>query len=409
VSSSFGWLDTDHTQRRRMLDVVDLFRERDTVDEIGVGAIRDTISDILFPGTSTLHTRMRYVLFVPWLVDMAVSSTTSSNDAAAKLRHLEIRLIDSLLRGEERYSAADNRGIIGSEARRNLKRMPSEMYWACLHRWGLRTTDMSLNAHLRHAAVARRLAAEQPEPDDPGARFAPNTSGFDLGGIDPPKDLLKQTNMDLTPEEAGLLTERLDVHASGSLLGWLTVRPHHIDPDAPAPWDLDLSGAPPQIRTAVEHAHRFSTLIHGARLLYNLLLAEAAEMPDGVDQLRSQLHEWRAQLERTAALDSWDQTDFWALLRQHQPRLSLPTQTFVDRWIMILSHTTHVEDDPDARDHLRSREFQIKGARARLHNSAALERWGRALNVSPLVFRWPETRRLLLDLHAPLLHHQAEF
>lgn len=44
VSPSFGWLDTDHSQRRRMLDVVDLFRERDTVDEIGVGPIRDTIS-----------------------------------------------------------------------------------------------------------------------------------------------------------------------------------------------------------------------------------------------------------------------------------------------------------------------------------------------------------------------------
>jgi len=64
-----------------MLDVVDLFRERDTVDEIGVGAIRHTISDILFPGTSTLHTRIRYVLFVPWLADMAVSTTTSSTSS----------------------------------------------------------------------------------------------------------------------------------------------------------------------------------------------------------------------------------------------------------------------------------------------------------------------------------------
>src|SRR5690625_812787 len=227
-----------------MLDVVDLFRERDTVDEIGVGAIRDTISDILFPGTSTLHTRLRYVLFVPWLVDMAVSTTTSSNGASAKLRDLEVRLINSLLRGEERYSLAENRGIIGRDARRSLKRMPSEMYWACLRTWGLRTTDMSLNAHLRHAAVSRRLAAEQPEPDDPGARFTPNTSGFDLGGIEPPHDLLKQTNMDLTAEEAGLLTERLLVHTSGSLLSWLTEHPSHIDAEAPSPWDLDLTGTP---------------------------------------------------------------------------------------------------------------------------------------------------------------------
>jgi hypothetical protein len=42
-----------------VLGVVELFRERDTVDELGVGVVRDTFSDLLFPGTSTLHSRGR--------------------------------------------------------------------------------------------------------------------------------------------------------------------------------------------------------------------------------------------------------------------------------------------------------------------------------------------------------------
>lgn len=34
-----------------MLDVIDLFNEQDTRDEIGIGAIRDAFADRLFPGT----------------------------------------------------------------------------------------------------------------------------------------------------------------------------------------------------------------------------------------------------------------------------------------------------------------------------------------------------------------------
>ena len=44
-----------------------LFQERESRDELGLGAIRDSIADHLFPGTSTIQTRLRYMLFIPWL------------------------------------------------------------------------------------------------------------------------------------------------------------------------------------------------------------------------------------------------------------------------------------------------------------------------------------------------------
>ncbi len=49
-----------------MHQVIDLFREKGTLDELGIGAIRDALSDLLFPGTSTIQTRPRYFLLVPW-------------------------------------------------------------------------------------------------------------------------------------------------------------------------------------------------------------------------------------------------------------------------------------------------------------------------------------------------------
>ena len=64
--SAFFWLDYSERERRKMLDVVDLFREHDTRDELGIGSVRDAFADMLFPGTSTIMTRARYFLLVPW-------------------------------------------------------------------------------------------------------------------------------------------------------------------------------------------------------------------------------------------------------------------------------------------------------------------------------------------------------
>jgi hypothetical protein len=47
--------------------VLDLFREKGTIDELGLGTIRDAFADMLFPGTSAPRTRPRYFLIVPWI------------------------------------------------------------------------------------------------------------------------------------------------------------------------------------------------------------------------------------------------------------------------------------------------------------------------------------------------------
>ena len=49
-----------------MREIVNLFSERESRDELGIGQVRDAISDLMWPGTSTLFTRARYFLFIPW-------------------------------------------------------------------------------------------------------------------------------------------------------------------------------------------------------------------------------------------------------------------------------------------------------------------------------------------------------
>jgi len=67
LSSTFSWVDFAEDDRRKMSEVIALFREQDTRDELGLGGIRDTFADLLFPATSTIQTRARYFLFIPWV------------------------------------------------------------------------------------------------------------------------------------------------------------------------------------------------------------------------------------------------------------------------------------------------------------------------------------------------------
>ena len=67
MQATLTWLDLTASDRDKMRRVLDLFQEQGTLDEMGLGSLRDVLSDALFPGTSYIHTRLRYVLFIPWL------------------------------------------------------------------------------------------------------------------------------------------------------------------------------------------------------------------------------------------------------------------------------------------------------------------------------------------------------
>ena len=121
--STFTWIDHSEKQRRQILEAIDLFREKDTRDELGIAGIRDAFSDMLFPGTGSLQTRARYFFFVPWMYQGFEASHVSSAEVARKGRAFEIGLIDQL--ADSTHPA----GTIGIQARSSLQRIPSSIYW----------------------------------------------------------------------------------------------------------------------------------------------------------------------------------------------------------------------------------------------------------------------------------------
>ena len=107
--SSLAWVDFDEADRQRAERIMALFQERETRDELGLGATRDSIADHLPPGTSTMQTRLRYMLFVPWLICGLDRRELSEREARAEARAIETRMAEALKTGGETV------GIIGRD------------------------------------------------------------------------------------------------------------------------------------------------------------------------------------------------------------------------------------------------------------------------------------------------------
>ena len=67
-----GWIDFSKEDRQKALDVINPLSEQGAVDELGIGIIRDAFANYFFPGTSTIQTRAKYFLIVPYVLREAV-------------------------------------------------------------------------------------------------------------------------------------------------------------------------------------------------------------------------------------------------------------------------------------------------------------------------------------------------
>lgn len=394
--SRLGWVDQDDRQRQAMISVVELFKEENTVDELGIGSIRDSVADALFPGTSVLLTRARYLLMIPWLLQQVTATSTDARTASARLRQLEGRLIQSLLRGEEQD------GVIGRLAKDNLKRMPSVAYWNALGYFGIRDPELSIEGLLRHDISSRLGHAHSAAPDDPGAERDRHVSSLHPDLPTAPADLLVSSTLSLTPAEADFLRERMALSSAGTLFAWLLEHGEASMQDYV--WQHEsLTSFPAEAAEYVDAGRRFHTLVHGAALAYNSLLARTRDDADLLTQYDDRIDLWSQELQDEQPLaDGWTVEVLWSLMARRGTPVRLGTQTFVTSWVRaVAEHGAQAATEPAVRSLIRQRELSLKGGRARVANREALNAWTGGSGLVRLDYRWTVARRLMHDVLVP--------
>ncbi len=393
MTSLIAWLDASSDEQRRMRDIIRLFSERDSRDELGLGQIRDGLSDMLFPGTSTLHTRARYLLLVPWVYQYA----STRRDPVAEADRTE-RAVISAIRDTDDYA-----GLLGMQAGVALKNLPSTVYWSMLRHYGI-LADPTLSRE--DAARLHGRSADEPEINGtPGTVFRAWSSTIP----DPPNGFPRvvEGGFTLRRDEADWLRERILDKASGSLLAHLAV--HRPERDSWAPWvdDAALSAAG-EARELLEQARYFSITMHGAQLLYNLLLAEEyegagfAKVADPAQEYRDRLTTWASEYVGVVAPEAGDLHQLISRIdRFRGAPMSLLTRRFVLEWADLIQTAgpEAIADDHVARRLVARREKQNKGGQARIGNPRRLQNWSGGSGAGALTYRWSTVRGILLDLH----------
>ncbi|QSB16829.1 hypothetical protein JQS43_11390 [Natronosporangium hydrolyticum] len=397
MASGVSWLDSSRDDQQRMRELLKLFSDKESRDELGIGQVRDAFSDLLFPGTSVVQTRARYLLIVPWCYQEAQRRGLRGDRLAAEVDRNERKVVDALLRGEEAE------GVIGRRAGVGVRTLPSSIYAAALLRYGIRTSDDDTASGRRLAAGRLAEAEELTERSrgtwHPTLPTAPASFPAELAG-----------GLKLSPGEARWLRERILASAPDTLLAYLLEAEQAPAAENEEPWREPAAlAAPAAIGSLVRHAERFSLAIHGASLLYNLLIAERYERAGLTEHeeptiwYRGKLQSWQDRLSAEERLKDWDRADMWNRLVQQNPRIAAkaPARRFIDRWLDAVTsgRVGEAAADPNLRSLVAEREKSVKKGQSRLVNDKLLRTWNGASGSRPLVFRWPQVRRILTDIH----------
>ena len=381
---NLGWVDFSKSDRDMVLSVLRQLTEPGAVDELGIGTIRDGFSDILFPGTSTIQTRAKYLFIIPYIcMELERGGILQPREFISLLEQNELDLIDILaVNGAE--------GVIGQRSRQTLRRKPSTIYWNALRTFGFLSEPVSLSEYAALLYARRRTSEHLKTSGKRKSRYEEDTTDdLDTGmkGISfwrvPVSDdnWRDELTIELTKDEAVYLRERILAMpgTSDSLLGLIVREKRHDFVNYERFDDLDaMSEIMSESQWSdYQLARDFSRFIYGAQVRYNIIYSNG--MNDAANE------EWQKYIEEKPTVNL---TEIQAKLK---PRTRV--MAFLKRFQEAIG------DEKDLDKLIINREKELKGsARAKLTNTELYQYNDNSVNMEPLSYRVFNAQRIVQDI-----------
>ena len=364
------WLDFRAGDLSRARAFLRSLQEEGVIDELGFLALLGRFSNLMHPATTTLMQSARYFYFVAGIYRLLEHEGVH----ASHVSHLALQRQDELRDVLAKNGAV---GVIGREAKFNLRQLPSLIYWSGLRKLGMFTSNISESAYQERFDDIRRSrrgyqdddkTAQGPEDvrywadDLPPARF------LDSEGRIRPGETFK-----LTKAEALDLRKRFTSRFPDSLLShMLTHRLIGID------WPWDCPKLSQKLAVWVGHARNLSLFVRGATLQYYALLIEERDrlgIQKGPNVVQPVFEQWWD--EAKGPLKKWSTREF-VTVPTVASALRFGDRRFIDGWLercVAASTAGALLSDERARDLIRRRERQVKPAKSRLKHEKHLKQW----------------------------------
>lgn len=389
-----GWIDFSKEDRQKALDVINLLSEQGTVDELGIGIVRDAFANCFFPGTSTVQTRAKYFFIIPRILKEAVDGRYGK-DIGRILKEIDADEKDCAKRLLNSDSKVE--GVIGSRVLPKgwVSRRPSDIYWNGIKRYGIFCIkDLSIQEYISSAVEIDNQKSAIKSTKYTYDEEENNTDDMDAGSIDSIKfwslpsydtDWRDNLTIDLTKEESEYLNRQIQKETMGSLLEYILKNKIILDEyDSFESLRYALSDkVDNETADMMKLACDFNNLIYMARVRYNLMLSEG-ENKDALsewERLRDDI-KYRAQV-------NLDEVFFKLQL------INIRTKKF----LCDIQSAFMTEDIDLADEIIRKRELHLKGSgRAKLMRTKEFDhsKW---VGGKELDYRFFNARRIINDIY----------
>jgi len=370
--SSLFWAVLDNDQKKQAAEILATF-DKDSKDEMGLMSITIALSNLMFPGTSVLHTRLRYVYLIGWIFLEAMKSNNELSKDILHKKEKELRKVLQLNKGQN--PSEDYFGILGSTKiiDRNgdgdeLSQPPFSVYFNLLKEWNI-IIDKSLSITELYRGC-----------------FCPKYLKILENDFD-------NSTFKLSEDECEYIVNKIPLSILHSIFKQniaLESKEHFVDFDATKIED-ELQ------QKLFKDAQNFSLLMWGVMLYYDFYLDNNSA------QLKNNFKVWSSRI-KDVIID-WNPEE---TLEHVEQSVSSSQREFIIDWFeYIKKNINNISlENPakitniDLEEFLRKREKALKGDRSRLWkklNDEVLEdaRFG----INPIEYRWSKIRRFKKDFN----------
>jgi hypothetical protein len=409
--SALGWIDFSSEERAKVKQVLAALNEPGTLDELGIGQIRDAFANRLFPGLSTIQTRAKYFVTIASLLrDIQMGHANKSKSPQQWLEGQEHALAKKLVLASQKHEA----GIIGAESieKGGVSRRPSSIYWNGLKTFGIVHTPLSLkefctlladNSHIAHTANHSHQEGADDDDVDRIARL------IDLPSYKANWQSAPQLNIHLNHGEAKFLQDKImtstisehsvpaQILRIGGVTELLNIAEHkalststEISFDVMVALVLSHQGVSEPCKAQLAQAQTFSVAMEGPHIAYNYRLAERNGFEALAQRLETQFAGWFAGVKQSNVFHPRCADDWFATIAGS--RINPKSRRFVEDCCKLMQKQAGYLEWVELVD---KRARENKGKRSLLSKKRNSETWA---GMQRLDYRWSTARQLLTDI-----------
>lgn len=404
-----GWVDYSREERETIKELLKVLGESGSLDELGVGIVRDSISDLLYPGTSVLHTRAKYYILIPELFKKAMKSgLTTSSEVRNLINTDQDRIARALRRAIDEKTGTKAAGIIGGRSDRGVKMKPTRIYWNAL-----RTTEILCNSDMSFDDACSAVAGYNRKTQNIVIKYESEDDGGDADDVgagnfalftapckERIEDYLENPTLHLRKDEADYLrTQFLHVPVMKNTLMEYCLKTK-TSYQGVALDDIPTEGMPEVLAHNLELATEFANFIYGAYIVYNLLFIENGgeyATAEEKSRLENKYRDWK---KKSPGLPHRD--EILKFVRNHE-HYKAALRDFLIRFESAVKNNTTDSCSDEEKRIIKQREQACKSVKAKIGKDYPYQE----IQSSPMNYRHGTGQTIISDILKGMVRDDA--